>query len=495
MPVVLDEILQRDEAAKVQFDRWAAQFYVALSTLFLVVFVIQVIAFPTGSHLGHLAVFFLGAIAVYFGRDGIQKFMFASVFFGFTLMLYVNATIHGQSVDFSIIDPLRAAAISVTSQAALTMVAVIDRLWPLRDTATTNRAVTAEHLLRIENPIFVILIVAGLLDAAGLLSPILAESARFFLPIPIVTSFLRHGPNWGGLRLIALVGLSMVIAVKSNARSDLLNILLLIVFLYALFAKKRPSPLMLVLGYVVLRLLKIFSAVSLAVRPLRDDPAAMTSEFLARFLSLETVVSVLNPFSKNSSFGYLDSIQTGVNFAIPAFFRGEMSSLLDRLTLLPQMDVVTGRLDAPVAVDFSMLFRATILSAFPSFGQTKIEMLGDELVWDLALRSRESIGRPMITAQAEAWALGGHLAVFVTTFLLFLAWAINYRITQRFFGFKSVTVAVSAMLIVYATFSTTLLSVSVSLFRMPIQTIVILWATMILTALFRRNLQTLNRSL
>lgn len=207
---------------------------------------------------------------------------------------------------------------------------------------------------------------------------------------------------------------------------------------------------------------------SLAVRPLCDDPVALLAEFRRRLLSSETLRALADPFHVHSAHAVFDQRQTDTLYFASDFFRGARASLLDRLTLLPQMDIVTGRLPA-APLDLGRWLRATVTSALPDMGQTKLTMIGDELVWDLALRPRDSIGRPMVTAQAEAWSMGGHGAVFLTACLLFGAWAVNWRLLNRLIVLRSVTIPLAAMCMVYALFSTTLASQSLSFLRMPLQ--------------------------
>lgn len=137
------------------------------------------------------------------------------------------------------------------------------------------------------------------------------------------------------------------------------------------------------------------------------------------------------------------------------------------------MDIVTGRMPLPTYVDFAKLWQTTVPSALPNFGQQKITMLGDELVWELALRSRESVGRPMITSQAEAWALGGYWGVLIISIFVFACWAVTYRLMLRYFGLRTVVQAFNSLLIVYGVLTTTILGQTLAMLRSPLQVLLL----------------------
>jgi hypothetical protein len=103
------KILERDAQAKSQFERLSWYGLSGMLVAFVPLFVFQMIAFPSGSHFLHLITYVFATLSIFSSREGLQKFMFSSVFFGFTWMLYLNASLQLKSIDFGIIDPIRAA--------------------------------------------------------------------------------------------------------------------------------------------------------------------------------------------------------------------------------------------------------------------------------------------------------------------------------------------------------------------------------------------------
>lgn len=484
-------LLLRDAGLAARFDRRVAGFWRLVFPLWGGLALFQTLIAPSVTHLAHGAVMLLAAVAVLAARDGVNRLVYGGTALTFSVMLYLNATLHLQPATAGLIDPLRAATIVLAAQAGVTLVALADRLVPecrpeygpgyrpeyrpgyrLGRLSAHLPAPASGRALRMQGlalGLFAVVLAGLALDLAGRMPAILAESLRCLMPVPVALRFLSRPATARDPWLLALAGLAVLVAVRSNARADLLGAGLLLGFLGLIHAGRLVTLPRLVLLWLGLRFTAVFSAVSLAVRPLREDPALMLDEFRRRLLSPETLRALADPFHVHSAHAAFDQRQTDTLYFASGFFHGPRASLFDRLTLLPQMDIVTGRLPAP-APDLALWLRATVGAVLPNLGQDKLTMLGDALVWDLALRPRDSVGRPMVTAQAEAWSTGGHPMVFLTACLLFGAWAVNWRLLNRLVGLRSVTIPMAAMFMVYALFSTTLASQSLSLLRMPLQT-------------------------
>lgn len=481
-------------------DRFARRVDVFLrisAALIALCFLFQLIYAPTLSLFPHLLSAGLAFIALRVTRDPVNRLVFSGTTISLAGMLILNATVNVQSIDFGLVNPLRAATIALVSQAGVTLIAVIDSLVPRHERSIQTAGARVTRLMGLANVLFALVVGGMMLDLVGALPPIISESLRFLVPLPLALRYLTRPPSLRDPWLCILLTLSVITAVRTNARSDLLTLGLLLTFLYVIHADRVFSLTKLLAAWVLVQFVGVFSAVSLAVRPLRDNPPAMMAEFRDRILSPETLVAVLNPFHEHSANLAFQQRQTDTIYFSSDFFRGAPASLFDRLTLLPQMDIVTGLLPAPNGMNFGVWLQGTLWSASPNFGQTKLNMLGDQLVWDLALRSRDSIGRPMITAQAEAWSMGGYLAVFLTAILVFGAWAINWRLLSRQIVLRSVLIPMAAMFMVYALFSTTLTSQTLSLLRMPFQTMailaVLLWVAKLFPLQRVRFSQTLSR--
>lgn len=459
---------------------------------------------PSSSLWLHLATASIAALIFlgWQGRDGWRLVFYGAPFLTFTFTLFLNASLRGLPVDHNLLAPDRAAMLVLISQAAVGLVSWLD-LWveARRDSLPRVAVPPDPNHLDPDSPnpgsfdpasaapdrlsqSFRLLLALSLIVLAlrftGGLPTVVSKSFFYVIPLCVTYHFLRQladgqpGVHWHApVFLVFFVGYG-VLAFVDNNRTDLLSFALLAAVLLAQFSDRLLTVARCVAGYIGLKLLQIFSDVSLAVRPLRANPDLMLAEALQRFFSAETLRTLINPWHAHSAETVYAARQTGHSYFTAPFFDGPVSSLIDRLTLLPQMDIVTGRSAAPAQVDWASLWQVSVPSALPDFGQAKILMLGDQIVWDLALRSRDSIGRPMITSQAEAWALGGLWAVFLTGFAIFLGWALTYRLLLWYFQLRPLVQGFMAVVAVHALFTTTLLEQVLAMIRFPLQVLVLL---------------------
>lgn len=465
------DIIATDFAASDRFDKRMRNVLKIGLVLSLPLFLFQLTIAPEFSLLMHSACALLAAAMVALHRDGWRAFFYSSPYWTFSFMLLVNASGRAVSIDYNILDPDRAAAIVLVSQFGVAVVGLIDAL-----VQNQPRQASAAAVERTNNLVFTLLvssIIVLALRFTGGISPIVAKSFFYLLPILVTINFLRRGARASDPYFLFLFGGYSALAVIDNSRTDLLSFVLLGVVLLMIFGQRFVTWQRLVLAYFFARFLTAFSAVSIAVRPLRDTPDQMISEALSRLFSLETLITLLNPFHTHSASYLYAQRQTGYSLFRSYFYGGGDTSIFDRLTLLPQMDIVTGRMPLPTYVDFAKLWQTTVPSALPNFGQQKITMLGDELVWELALRSRESVGRPMITSQAEAWALGGYWGVLIISIFVFACWAVTYRLMLRYFGLRTVVQAFNSLLIVYGVLTTTILGQTLAMLRSPLQVLLL----------------------
>ncbi|WP_170574480.1 hypothetical protein [Ruegeria atlantica] len=465
------EMIAMDFEASARFDH---RMQIALRIgliLSLPLCLFQFVIAPEFSLLVHTACMLLATAMVVLHKDGWRAFFYSSPYWTFSFMLFVNASARGVSIDYNILDPDRAASIVLVSQFGIAVVGLIDALVPDRPRQASFAAVERSNSLMFAFLASSMCVLA--LRFTGGISPIVAKSFFYLLPILIATNFLRRGARAMDPYFLGLFGGYSALAVIDNSRTDLLSFVLMGLVLLMIFGKRFVTWQRVVLAYFLTRFLTVFSAVSIAVRPLRDTPDLMVREALSRLFSFETLYALFNPLHTHSASYIYAQRQTGYSLFRSYFYGGGDTSIFDRLTLLPQMDIVTGRLLLTTHIDFAKLWQTTIPSALPNFGQQKITMLGDELVWELALRSRDTVGRPMITSQAEAWALGGYWGVLVISIFVFACWALNYRLMLRYFGLRTVVQAFNALLIVYGILTTTILGQTLAMLRSPLQVLLL----------------------
>lgn len=483
---------KRDITVVNRFNRRIPRLLTALFLIFLSMWLFQLVLRPSVAVILHGVSFFFALFAFGYSQDAIRKIVYTMVFWTFSFSLFLNSSFRLQPIDIGIIDPIRAAYIVVVSQIASTFVAVLDRIVPQHKDSAAQKTFKIDRIYSIYYPVLLLSLFSVALDFMSGLPTIITESLKFIIPLPIALRFLIRGPSAMDPVFVSLIVGYAGIAVADNNRTDVLTFVLLTVVLYTMHAERFITLSRVLLAYIVMRLVSVFSAVSIAVRPLRDAPSEMRVEFFERFFSVETLVSLVNPLYIHSATFVYEMRQTGFSQFKSDFYHGTTSSLLDRLTLLPQMDIVTGRMDGHV-FDGYRLLQSTLLSALPDFGQAKVLMLGDTIVWDLALRSRDSIGRPMITAQAEAWVIGGYPAVFLSVVAGIAAWALTYRLISRYVPFGSVTIALSTLFLIHGFFSTTLLSQTLAFLRMPLQTLLLIVVVVFAGRLFIRPISAVTK--
>lgn len=231
--------------------------------------------------------------------------------------------------------------------------------------------------------------------------------------------------------VIAVAALGTLMATAMNARMWILSSALFVATVVIFFAKRLVSPRSLLLVAVALSALSVFSNASLAVRAQAygASPSETAALYGEELLSVDTLKSLVNPFRQNSN-GLLLAPRVNDNAFRTDFYVGK-SGLWERLTLLPQLDIIAPHLGWHPPTRHGGITNL-VLSALPDIGQPKDLILSDEIVWDAGLRHASVIGRPMITAAAEFYALGGWGVEFALAgtifFIIFLELAALRRI-------------------------------------------------------------------
>lgn len=232
-------LVARDAALAARFDRRIAGGARLVLAIWAGLALFQSLIAPSPTHAVHLATMILAAVAVQAARDGVNRLIYGGTALTFTVMLYLNATLHLQPVTAGLVDPLRAATIVLVSQAGVTLVALADRLVPATPPLpAADRNLRAQRLQSLATGLFVVVLGGLVLDLAGLMPAILAESLRCLMPLPVALRCLTRRAGPADPWFLALAALAVLVAVRSNARSDLLTVALLAGVLWLIHGRR-----------------------------------------------------------------------------------------------------------------------------------------------------------------------------------------------------------------------------------------------------------------
>jgi hypothetical protein len=150
------------------------------------------------------------------------------------------------------------------------------------------------------------------------------------------------------------------------------------------------------------------------------------------------------------------------------------TSWTGRLALIAHMDIVTGRLAEPDEIDWRIV-AGTVGSVLPNFGDKQELLYSDELVWGLSLRSRQSVGRPLVTVAGELYAIGGFPFILVAGFMLYSGLILLLVIFDHIARNKLVYVVTGISLLGSVTLTGTFAGLMASSFRMLPEFLVLLF--------------------
>lgn len=411
-------------------------------------------------------------------RDMISFFIFSHAFWMFSFMTYLYAFTHWHVVTYGLADPIRSSLVALASQTGLFIASFFAPRFPIYP--SYDRLMSdgvGQNSIR-----------EGLLLTLGLLGPV--SQLLHLLPQGYVSTLIMVLYAGLSLRLISMSSnpfkdpiilgvfiFLVLVGIKANGRSELFSIILLLGFLSLMTLQKIRTIRNALVLYFVWRLLGLFSLAILSVRWARGTGQSLVGLFLSKFMQWDTLVSLLNPFHVPAL--QVESAQTQPE-VIYGFYSqflghgmGHGTSILGRLTLLPWMDIVVARLPYVHSIDWEGIWRI-FLSALPALGQEKNLILGDQLVWELGLRQIGNIGRPMITAEAEIYSLGGYLFVCVSVGIMF--WIFNwwYRQIVPMSGSRVSTILIYSQFFALTIFSTTFLTTLAGTIRGPLQIFIVL---------------------
>lgn len=433
-----------------------------------------------GSFVPHLTTWVLASVVLFTSRDGITALLFTNVFWLFLYMTYLYQTLEGQHVNTGFYDPERAARIVMWSQAGLTLF----KFLPPGDFSLKRSFLQRNHrrgqLLQSLEKLFLCLGVIGFAGhVTGALSGAMIDLLvwQFYVFIGIRAS--RMGRDLGrDLLFWSVLALVAYVSIATNSRSVLFGFLLSVSFLILLFKKDLLDWRLITLAVLAGPVMTVFSDVSLAVRYARALDVPLAPLFAEEFLDSDKWAHALNPFAEKEVEPIsVKTYEILSNFYSPVFGKGN-SGLMERLTLMPIMDITTARFpEWPAFIDWGTTGKI-VASVLPSVGQEKELIYSDRVAWDLGLRSRSvGIGRPLMTAQAELFSLGGY--VLSTLGPALCVWLINlmYHLMVRLTASRVIAIVMMSQIFIGIAFSSTLLNLVGLSTRVPL-TFLILTGTL-----------------
>ena len=408
-------------------------------------------------------------------RDAVRTIIFSHVYWTFSFMTYLFAATHLQAPSYGLGDPERSALVALVAQAGLFVAFLLspsDPALPSRlkeQYRERNGLVTRAQWL---------LIAAGIVGMVARISGGAdAFNATLILLLYVALS-LRIARNAGHLLKDPVIWVTFCalayMSIATNERTDIMAMLLLVSFALVMTQKRLLTWKNALIAYVSWRLLYVFSSVSIAIRWARNSGQSLFDLFTSHFFTADTFWALVNPLHLHQADILYNATARRSGFY--SEFLGSVTDLGGRLTVLPQMDIVVSRWPEATMARWDELW-AIVLSALPSLGQTKSLIFSDEVVWELGLRGRETIGRPMITAVGELYVIGGYGAILLVIPFCFWVMHWGYRLIARTIGSRVAAILVMSQLFINTVFSTTILSVIIGTIRMPLQLVALLAIT------------------
>jgi hypothetical protein len=419
--------------------------------------------------MAHLAMAGMAWIMTKRAGDMVRVIIFSHVYWTFSALTYFYAFANGQSASDGLYRPDRAALIALVSQSGLFLAYLLSPAGPVERSDAPQRSAV---LAKAQWPLIAIgaLAIAGRM--VGLVNNAYAAAMTLVLFMALASRLTERKYPLADPVLILVCAALATVSISLNQRTDLMAPLVLIACAAIMLPKRLFTLGNAAWAYLAWRLLSAFSAVILAVRWARDGSQSLVELFVANFFSLETLWTLINPLHRHA-IEELAGREAAIDGFNSAFLQGD-TSLFARLALLPQMDIVTSRLEAFHEIRWGDLLD-NVLAALPTVGLDKALVFSDQVVWELGLRSRDTLGRPMITVEGELFAIGGYGAVLVIIPLCYFVLYWCYCWLALLTGSRAVAILIASQLFIGTVFSTTLLTVLTDCIRTPIQLIVLLW--------------------
>lgn len=408
-------------------------------------------------------------------RDIVRLFLLVHPSLMYVATAYFYAAVHLNLEFAGFIDLTLAVSIAFVYQTAICLAFVV----------TYSRAPVSRPLIYSARWAATTAIIAFLLYCIAVTGPI--GALRGFAPalfglmcVGLGAYVLQSTPRDQLVALVVSLVATLAVSVVVNERTSLFVLLLFCLVLFLAGTRKLItfSRMLLVLAFIILANWVTFAFLTARIEESQGLTANTVGRTVELAFSYEGVAAAIpllpmaeNPksqpnrqrryhaaFLRNSAWGEADEL-----------------SVFARLTLLAHMDVVTGRLGDIHAVKWHEI-AALVPNALPNVGQQKNLIYSDDVVWDLGLRDRNSIGRPMITVAGELYTMGGLAAVFWIALVVFTLIFLLLRLIRSGTGYNPVYVGAMLSLL----YAITMTGTALGAVAMVLRTLPLMWIALVI---------------
>lgn len=466
--------LRFDAAAQAAFGNRARAVFKVLAYAHVALIVAHLIF---GAALGftalHLALAFGLYACVRLIRDPVKLFIYGHPTVLFSLTPYLYSTMAMRTADEGLFDPFRSSLIAALYQLGMygpAIISVVARyVTTERRKKPPRRPALASALVV---PIFyrtlTLLGAAGVLGRGMSISPFataVADQVQSLFWIGLsLHLFARRRLYPLSADIIFALLICVAITVTANARSFLLEILFFMGTAHLMLARKAFSWRWAVPVWLLIATLNTFSAVTIEIRYTypKGSPDKIAA-YVQTLTSPETLASIFIPGRKYVGLGLSGRAESRARTLYNTPYFKHQSGFFERLTLLPAMDIVTGRVGDISRVNgpaIKELFRANL-----PFVSGKDLLYSDRVTWELGLRNRDVIGRPMITSAGELYTMAGYGAVLLFGLGFSSLLIVEYNLLVKICGSYVVAALLFLHILLYATITSTALSCTALVFR------------------------------
>lgn len=216
--------------------------------------------------------------------------------------------------------------------------------------------------------------------------------------------------------IVIFIGVSALFAVSlvANQRSYMFSSVLFIAMFYASYSSRVLSFSRVSAVAIGCIALSIISQSFLNARPndrTNVSVSQVASDTLGGIFSFDTWANALPSLQvdsddagavSQSSRYYSPFLQGG-----PAVTKNQSGTISARFAQLGHMDIVTGQYPLMTGFDAANWKDHVVSAILGSRGESTAALYSDELVWQLGLRPRGSIGRPLVSVAGELYMLSG----------------------------------------------------------------------------------------
>jgi hypothetical protein len=469
-----DAPLGFDAAAEARFEARARAVFKSLTYVHVTLIVAHLIF---GAKLGftalHLTLALLFYTCVRLIRDPVKLFVYCHPTILFSMTPYLYSTFAMKTADEGLFDPFRSSLIAALYQLGMygpAIISVVARyLTTERPRALSRRpALTGALVIPAFYRTLTLLGAAGILVRGMNISPFvnaISDQAQSLFWVGLALHlFARRQLYPLSADIIFALLICGAVTVMANARSFLLEILFFMGTAHLMLARKAFGWRWLVPVWLLISTLNTFSAITIEIRYTYPKGSPdKTAAYVQTLTSPEALAAIFIPGRKYIGLGLSGRAEASSRTLYNTPYFKHQSGFFERLTLLPAMDIVTGRMGEVSRVNepaIKELFRANL-----PFVSGKDLLYSDRVTWELGLRNRDVIGRPMITSAGELYTMAGYGAVllFGLGFSSFLI--IEYNLLVKICGSYIVAALLFLHILLYATITSTALSCTALVFR------------------------------